>query len=1111
MVHLTGWWIIDCRGAGRGRAFLQSIRNDNKTYINTKMTVELLLQQLESLTYQNRVRRMVELGRQALTDAQASDILDSLEQGDFYERLHALNSCYGSYSGALIIRALSDTSHLIRSKAIQMLAPLADDTQVQIALNTVTLKECRYVLKQLLNWHRRSCIDTFINQLASTNNDKFGWLLPYASSQIVERYIEAVIDLYGINDWKLLARLHPRIVDELIQEQAPVHSDDRRFVSLVNAVLPVLSELFPETALSMCRAVSRTIPLSNLNLQPLVQRYPRQVADLILSSNDTTKVSFDKVAHKLETQQLISLVNTRRNTINEQNILHLLAPQDREILYNSFATSWRSSTQGYLIVGIISYLPRHIRELEARYHLNLPALTTVPYYRLPYASFLPWEDARAFLNPYIHNPDPKLRQLALSILIFATRYNRFYTSDILNIIKQRCNEQDPIRRIMLGGLVDLPASHWDSQHLEDLSQIITDALNATDLSNFTATEIERLVIQILPFHPAWSAGQLATLVQQRGQINFYNLGERLSSGDMLRVAPSLLRVLQFLQTPERESNIIAAARSFGHRLKVFDGLVEILERIIKNTRNNTIASVALDLIARYRRDRLNELIPQLLQQDPSWITQHTVYNFLHCKRQDLITPFLGPEAYTGRFSSSDNFILPLTNGFYRWTTQQQQTFQRTLEEVIQDAERDTPSKLRAIKQLAALPAVQPTLLFQLASRVHEVSPEENNLQLAVRNAALQVLSQLDSPHGIPILIEALNDDRARIAIYALRSVLLQMPENQALQTLRAVPLNQVTVAKEVVRLLGELSSSSAYQELLSWNERNLHRDVRVALIQALWNHLERSETWSILFSAATSSDTAIASAVGRIPTDKVLQNNQQQLLELFVILLNHPDPVVRLGILDHCSYFPVRDPEQILLPVLLQSINSPLFHESSQAINALLTTYKNSADIIGATVRSIISNRRILLELTQCLSQMLKYEQQQMLPTARAVIEAMQEDPLTTTLQVDIAIYVLPWEELAAFFQQLAIEGKMHYEVLFRAIQGLEQITIRKDINELIHLEQLLAPSDDEKLRRIALAALITQSNVQGWNNELKQRLYAFRNDPSLMIAEKAQFTILPR
>lgn len=214
----------------------------------------------------------------------------------------------------------------------------------------------------------------------------------------------------------------------------------------------------------------------------------------------------------------------------------------------------------------------------------------------------------------------------------------------------------------------------------------------------------------------------------------------------------------------------------------------------------------------------------------------------------------------------------------------------------------------------------------------------------------------------------MSDDRARIAIYALRSILLQMPINQALQTLRAVPLNKVTVAKEVVRLLGELYSEEAYTELLSWNERNLHRDVRVAFLRALWNHLERSDTWSILKGTATSSDTAIAKVVGRLPTDKLSQNAQKSLLELLVTLLNHPDPIVRLDVLQRCFSLPVSDSEQILLPKLLQTINSRLPSESSAAANAVFATYSGKfANIVAATIKNIISKRRILRNAVESL------------------------------------------------------------------------------------------------------------------------------------------------
>lgn len=1053
-------------------------------------------------TYQQRIHQIIEIGRQANTNPQTTETLNVLEQGNFSDRILALQSCYGSYDGARILRALNDTSKGVRSLAMRLVAKIADDTQVQIALNNATYKQRRYILKQLLKRHRRNCIDTFLNNITNTET-QFGRLLPYASTELVERHIETAIDLYGISDWRLLARLHPQIVYNLVQKQALEKTDfDPRLAYQVNAILPTLSELFPDTALSICRAVSQIIPISKLYLQKLVIYRPRQVAELILSSDDKSNINFDKVAHKLETQQLIRLITTRKNTINSQNILPLLAPQQREILYNTFADSWRNN-EGCLFIGIISYLPRHIREQEAQYHLNLPALATLPHSRLPYAAFLPWEDVRAFLDSYIRDPDPELRRLALTTLIYATHYNRSYITSILNIIKQRRNEQDPIRGAIIIGLANLPPSIWHSQHLEDLSQIITDALNAADLSNSTAIATERLVINLLPFHPAWSAQQLATFVQQRGQVSFYNLGNKLSDTDVSRIAPSLLPVLQSWETRERESNIIAAARSFGRRLKVFDGLVEILERIINDTKNNYIASEALSLIAEHRRDRLNELIPRLLQQDPSWITQYIVYDFVHRRRQDLITPFLGQQAYSGRFSTGKTrYVLPLTNGFYRWTTQQQEIFQKTLEEITQDNKRDTPTLLYVIRQLAALPAVQPTSLIELASH--------DNSKIAVRDAALYALSHLDTPYGIPVLIEAMNDDRARIAIYALRAILLQITENQALQTLRAVPLDKITVAKEVVRLIGELSSEEAYQELLTWNERNLHRDVRVAFLRALWNHLERSGTWTILKGAATSSDTAIARVAGRLPTDKLSQNAQRKFLELFVLLLNHPDPVIRSEVLQRCCNLPISDPEKILLPTLQQRINSSLFEESSVAIEAVLRTYKNSADVIGATIQSILPNRRNLTEAVKHLSYILTWERQQILPTARAVIEIMTSDLLTTCLQVKLAVYALPWDELATFFQQLAVSEKMHPQALLTASSEITIAQQRNDAHELVQLEEILAPSEDDKLRYIALTALITQSQVLGWNSERISRLYAFRNDASIMVAEKAQFTFLP-
>ena len=79
-----------------------------------------------------------------------------------------------------------------------------------------------------------------------------------------------------------------------------------------------------------------------------------------------------------------------------------------------------------------------------------------------------------------------------------------------------------------------------------------------------------------------------------------------------------------------------------------------------------------------------------------------------------------------------------------------------------------------------------------------------------------------------------------------------MPESRAISLLKGVVATKVTVAREVVRLLGELRTEESFQELLAWNDRPLHRDVKVALLRAMWDHLDKEQAWEILDAAARS-------------------------------------------------------------------------------------------------------------------------------------------------------------------------------------------------------------------------------------------------------------------
>ena len=201
------------------------------------------------------------------------------------------------------------------------------------------------------------------------------------------------------------------------------------------------------------------------------------------------------------------------------------------------------------------------------------------------------------------------------------------------------------------------------------------------------------------------------------------------------------------------------------------------------------------MLREHRRDRLAFLIPQLLKKDKSWFTQAVVSNYLHNFRQDLLTPYLGQTAYRGKFATGKTrCVVFFSGGYSRWTYEQQVIYGKSLEGLTRDDKRDTPAVWNALEELALLPAIEPTRLIELASL-------ENDRE-EIRDRALRALARLDGGQGIPVLVSALDDARARIAIYALRKCLLEMPVANAVSILKNVDSGKVTVRKRNCPSLG---------------------------------------------------------------------------------------------------------------------------------------------------------------------------------------------------------------------------------------------------------------------------------------------------------------------
>ncbi len=1066
------------------------------------MKVSSLLRELDASTHDARMRRMVELGKLAATDSSVAKTLDALAEGGFFERLLALQSCHGSKDGTRIMRFLSDPSRTLQGRARRLVALFASDEEVRQTLLASRPEQRLALLGRLRRARRVSPIDAFLDDLARRDPSALPTVLPYGSSDAISRHLVAVRPRCGEVFWKRLARIHPALAAHACEADLGGDSTPEPLrLQEATVVLTALVKCAPDLALGLATKLAAYLSLGRLliGLQRLVGHRPAGVADLLLASSDVLHLSFDSVAHRLDLPRLEALLERRPAGLAQPTIwFRKLSPALRTGMFTAFARHWRDA-EGCTPLPIVTRLLSPLRRDEALRNLGLPALATRPQQRLPYAGCLGWDEALAILDPWLKHPEGELRGLAFQTLSVTVRYERHRLADLLALVRARKNEQDPVRCRMLAGLAELPPGIWHAEQLEALGHVIRDALSASDLSGLTARYAEQLVVALLRFHPEWSAGWLGTLARERGNVYLGDLEDRLTEDDVRRVAPFLLPVLRSWQNRERQGQLIGFAQSLGRRLPVFPGLVEILEHEIQISRTAWLAESILSLFAKHCKERLATLVPKLLEKDPSWATRAVVYQYLHRRRQDLLSPFLGQQAYKGRFSTGrTRFVLPFADGFFRWTAAQQTTFEWTLLELTRAGTDppDTPTILVAVRQLAGLPNVDVGPLALLAA----------DSRPAVQEGTLRVLGRLDAGQGVPILLAAMDDARARLAIYALRAAILALSADPAVALLRTVKLEKVTVAKEVLRLLGDIPSAAAFAELERASGTALHRDVRIALLRALWGHLDRPEAWTILEQAGQSADVALMNSVVRIPADGLSDSARCRLSGLLLRLVEHQEPMVRLLVLQRFASMPVGDPEGMLLLALLKKLPSTLPDERRAAASALFATCRvEDAASIESAFAQLLPQRRALKDAVDSLRALVPGDLRRLVPVARGVLNALALDPLTAVPCVGVAITALPWQELARAFEAMAGADRLGPDVLAACVATMNTRTEGVD---LAQLELALASHPEEGLRRLALAALVVRASLpQGWNEDCLRRLRAYRQDRSPLVAAAAQFT----
>ncbi|WP_437280831.1 hypothetical protein WME90_09835 [Sorangium sp. So ce375] len=1118
------------------------------------MDTASFLAELEPLAHHDRVRRVVDLGRAAARgDAGARALLGALSgSAQPYERLLALMSVYGSGDGARVVAAVSDPSRTVRRRAARMVARFCDDAQALSALGAlIERRAVRRTVAQLARRKRQAVVDAFLGARMQAGRDPtIVDLLPFGSEAFVSAHRHAIDEAGGASCLDRLAVRHPAAAARWFGEAiARSRSLDVRLRYRITPLLVPLARRAPDAALPLIQALFERGEEPSFLAGPLgllARSRPAATFDLLKARHESGRparppgafevVRFDKGAPALGAERLDYLIRHAWGTLSDgkrgARWFLRLCPDDQKAVLRAFLLGgrgrfgaflfryvkaesaeeqalreraferWSCAAQaadGTIAPEVLDALPRDLREREARRHLgSCPSLVAKPERRMSYARLLSFAEAKEALAPFLGHPEGDERAKAQELLVASVLHDRGALADALANVRARKFEQDPVRRAMIGALAALPLGRFGKAHLEAVGAVAQDALDAADLSHATASAVERLVVRLFRIDGAWGARWLAKILAVRGSVSTVGLGEGLTRAEAERLTPALAQLAGAWCTGERAGAVLSLAHSLGIRLEVVTPLLDALERLSRELPFVGVAAGALDLLRDHDRPRFARLVPALLREDTSFVLIGAVARHVSQKRQDLLDPLLESRPMTGRFATGKTrWVIDFRAGHGRWTARQQERYAAGLRVLLGDETCDVPTLRFAISTLVRLAYVDASV----------VTPFASDPRPPLREMAIRGLPWLDAGQGVPVLIECLGDDRARWAIYALRKAFAEMSRGRVLAELRAVPTTKVTVAKEVVRLLGEMGGDDAYRDLLRLDAPKTHRDVRIALLRALWDHLDKPETWDVFGRAVRDPDWIVASKLADIPLDRLPAEAERRVVGLLAEILGRAEPEARLDLLRRTAHLPLRDEARSLFKRLIEHMAAPAPEEAAEALSAVLARMQPAeVAIVVQRLAELSPRRRHLVVFLPALSARLgPYAAKHYVAVAEGLLAALKADALAVPQYLGLAARLLPGKALAQALVELGRRDLLHHDAMVAAMSA---------VHTCVHpsqLEQELRGSPDPRLRRVALEALVQMASPKnGWTAERRELLERYRKDPSPAVAGPASFVTPP-
>lgn len=868
-----------------------------------------LLEELDGLGYSARMRRVAQRGREHTDAAGFSLLLSSLLADGAYEAHLALTGAEATGNAAVMLEAVHHRAAGVRKRAAGLLAEAASAEEIEGILEHLSQECRRHFLHCLSLGSRQELAERLLPQV----NTRWGAkeaaiLLPACGRETVRQWLAGLG--YIIGNWHSLAKRHPDEVAAFFRtslEDASVREKGNvwwRFSSAMEM---------------LCRLKPKVV------LDGALQQGPKDMLHPVLRKHLGFLIPFDaNGVHKLLTRveargDLMkhgvphSVLKKRRYFTLEQwktiaallpeqpyhlaEMLHALAPSKRADI---FEAAYGEETRSARVFpeDLLDELPHDLRDKEASRMLGLRQIKDYP-------QLITWVTARRLIG-YAREPleqaaaasQAEERGQALAQLVRCTSLSRQGMDQTLVFLKRIKNDQDPVRQTVFAALARSPVSLYREAHIPELDILVDSVAEARDTSHATRAEAEKFAFRLMGRHAMQPQGglfqfalrTLFKLVKQSGHLTLPSLTRMsLPQGIEERLFDTLHPFLAEAAKRENHNPVLQLADWLGKRGHQLTKLQDMLGETTRAKSASTAAQAARYWLAPPRtRDAR---VAELLARDKSFITVAEVFEHLHRRRQEWLDPYLSGAAVKGKFLSGKTiYLLPAAGGFYRWLPRQQLAFRVLLERVALDEKRGLQERAHAVHSMAQLPDHWPEVLIRLL----------DNKEVFVAEAALHALSLTEEPErALPLLLEHLDGDRARVAMYAVprctRRVSPLLLTDLLEKLLRREKL-KITVRKEAVRLLGAYRTPHSMSLLLEeFGKPHVHKDVAIAIGHAARQHLDDERSWGLLDAIAASPEDDIAISILKQHPEELPASYRARYLTYFLKATTHEEPAVGHG------------------------------------------------------------------------------------------------------------------------------------------------------------------------------------------------------------------------